>query len=100
ALNSQEVISAVFNIAGYTYGPLLGLFAFGLYNKRPVIDKFVPFICIASPILTYLIEELSISLFSFEFGFSKLMLNGFITFAGLWIFSSNKDKEVKESVLA
>ncbi|RFS14039.1 sodium:solute symporter [Emticicia sp. C21] len=100
ALNSQEVISAVFNIAGYTYGPLLGLFAFGLYNRRPVIDKFVPFICIASPILTYLVEELSIQLFEFEFGFSKLMLNGFITFVGLWIFSSNKAKEVKENVLA
>ncbi len=100
ALNSQEVISAVFNIAGYTYGPLLGLFAFGLYNRRPVIDKFVPFICIASPILTYLVEELSIKFFEFEFGFSKLMLNGFITFVGLWLFSSNKSKEVKENVLA
>ena len=87
ALNSQEVISAVFNIAGYTYGPLLGLFAFGLYMKRPVIDKFVPFICIASPFLTYVLEEISMSLFSFEFGFSKLMLNGFITFAGLFVFS-------------
>ncbi|RYU96514.1 sodium:solute symporter [Emticicia agri] len=100
ALNNQEVISAVFNIAGYTYGPLLGLFAFGLYLKRPVVDKYVPFICIASPILTYYIEKISLSYFSFEFGFSKLMLNGFITFVGLWIFSSNKSQKVKEKVLA
>ncbi|WP_259016317.1 sodium:solute symporter [Emticicia fluvialis] len=87
ALNSQEVISAVFNIAGYTYGPLLGLFAFGLYMKRPVIDKIVPFVCVASPVLTYVFEEISMNVFSFEFGFSKLMLNGLITFVGLFIFS-------------
>lgn len=100
ALNSQEVISAVFNIAGYTYGPLLGLFAFGLYLKRPVVDKFVPFVCIASPFLTYLIEEISMSQFSFEFGFSKLMLNGFITFVGMWAFSKNTPQGVKENALA
>jgi Na+/proline symporter len=87
ALNSQEVISAVFNIAGYTYGPLLGLFAFGLYLKRPLTDKFVPFVCIASPFLTYLIEGFTKTNFDFEFGFSKLMLNGFITFVGLWLLS-------------
>ena len=90
ALNSQEVITAVFSIAGYTYGPLLGLFAFGLYLKRPLIDKFVPFVCIASPFLTYFIEELTKTTFNFEFGFSKLMLNGFITFAGLWMLSRKK----------
>ena len=91
AINSQEVISAVFNIAGYTYGPLLGLFAFGLYLKRPVIDKWVPFVCIASPFITYIIEEISLRAFSFEFGFSKLMLNGFITFVGLWLLSRKEE---------
>jgi Na+/proline symporter len=87
SLNSQEVITAVFSIAGYTYGPLLGLFAFGLYLKRPLIDKFVPFVCIASPFLTWGIEEFTKANFGFEFGFSKLMLNGFLTFAGLWMLS-------------
>ncbi len=87
ALNSQEVISAVFSIAGYTYGPLLGLFAFGLYLKRPLKDKLVPFVCIASPFLTYFIEEFTKASFNFEFGFSKLMLNGLITFIGLWLLS-------------
>ncbi len=53
-LNSKEVITAVFDIAGYTYGPLLGLYAFGISNKRPVTDWVVPFICLASPALTYL----------------------------------------------
>ena len=92
ALNSQEVISAVFNIAGYTYGPLLGLFAFGLYLTRPLIDKFVPFVCIAAPFLTYGIEMFTKANFDFEFGFSKLMLNGFLTFAGLWVLSLNQKK--------
>ena len=87
ALNSQEVISAVFNIAGYTYGPLLGLFAFGLYLKRPLTDKYVPFVCVAAPFLTYGIEEFTKANLDFEFGFSKLMLNGFITFVGLWFLS-------------
>jgi Na+/proline symporter len=87
ALNSQEVISAVFNIAGYTYGPLLGLFAFGLYLKRPLTDKYVPFVCVAAPFLTYFIEEFTKKNLDFEFGFSKLMLNGFITFVGLWLLS-------------
>jgi hypothetical protein len=87
ALNSQEVISAVFSIAGYTYGPLLGLFAFGLYLKRPLLDKFVPFVCVAAPFLTYSVEEFTKATFDFEFGFSKLMLNGFITFVGLWLLS-------------
>jgi hypothetical protein len=87
ALNSQEVISAVFSIAGYTYGPLLGLFAFGLYLKRPLSDKFVPFVCVAAPFLTYAVEEFTKATFDFEFGFSKLMLNGFITFVGLWMLS-------------
>jgi Na+/proline symporter len=87
ALNSQEVISAVFSIAGYTYGPLLGLFAFGLYLKRPLLDKYVPLVCVAAPFLTYAVEEFTKASFDFEFGFSKLMLNGFITFVGLWLLS-------------
>jgi Na+/proline symporter len=91
ALNSQEVISAVFSIAGYTYGPLLGLFAFGLYLKRPLSDKFVPFVCVAAPFLTYAVEEFTKATFDFEFGFSKLMLNGFITFVGLWMLSKKAE---------
>ncbi|WP_337040362.1 sodium:solute symporter [Emticicia sp. 17c] len=97
AINSQEIISAVFNVAGYTYGPLLGLFAFGLYMKRPVTDKYIPFVCVASPFLTYGIEEFMKYNFSFEFGFSKLMLNGLITFTGLLIFSKNQDTVLKNS---
>ncbi|MEZ4902152.1 MAG: sodium:solute symporter, partial [Spirosomataceae bacterium] len=53
-LNSKEVITAIFDIAGYTYGPLLGLFAFGLYTKRPINDRLTPLVCVAAPIFTYI----------------------------------------------
>ena len=84
-LNSKEVITAVFDIAGYTYGPLLGLYAFGIFNKRPVMDRFVPFICLASPVLTYIVNENSAAWFGgYQFGFERLLLNGLFTFVGLW----------------
>lgn len=92
-LNSKEVITAVFDIAGYTYGPLLGLYAFGIFNKRPVADRVVPFICVASPILTYIVSEHSVAWFNgYQFGFERLLLNGLFTFIGLWAIS----KPVKE----
>ena len=92
-LNSKEVITAVFDIAGYTYGPLLGLYAFGLFNKRPVMDRFVPFICVASPILTYIINENSAAWFGgYKFGFERLLLNGLFTFIGLWAVSKPVNK--------
>ena len=85
AINDQAVISKLFTVAGYTYGPLLGLYAFGLFTKRPVKDKFVPFICLASPIICYLLSEYSVQLFNgYKFGFELLILNGLITFVGLW----------------
>ena len=87
-VNSKEVITAVFDIAGYTYGPLLGLYAFGMFNKRPVMDRAVPFICVASPILTYIVNENSATWFGgYQFGFERLLLNGLITYVGLWAVS-------------
>ncbi|MBD2756826.1 sodium:solute symporter [Spirosoma validum] len=83
-LNSKEVITAVFDIAGYTYGPLLGLYAFGIFSKRPVMDRFVPWICVASPVLTYIVNENSAAWFGgYQFGFERLLLNGLFTFLGL-----------------
>lgn len=87
-LNSKEVITAVFDIAGYTYGPLLGLYAFGIFSKRPVMDRVVPFICLASPVLTYIFNENSAAWFGgYQFGFERLLLNGLFTFIGLWAVS-------------
>ncbi|UFH52869.1 sodium:solute symporter [Spirosoma sp. KNUC1025] len=87
-LNSKEVITAVFDIAGYTYGPLLGLYSFGIFSKRPVMDRFVPWICLASPVLTYIVNENSAAWFGgYQFGFERLLLNGLFTFLGLWAVS-------------
>ena len=82
----QSVIAKIFTFAGYTYGPLLGLYAFGLFTKLNVKDKAVPIICLSSPILTFLASYLSITYLSFDFGFALLVVNGLITFIGLWLF--------------
>lgn len=88
AVNDQSVISAVFTVAGYTYGPLLGMFTFGLFTKRNAIDKLVPFIAVLSPVLSYILSSYSEVIFNgYKFGFELLMVNGLITFIGLWIFS-------------
>ncbi|MEO6685122.1 MAG: sodium:solute symporter, partial [Dyadobacter sp.] len=94
-LNNKEVITAIFDLAGYTYGPLLGLFVFGLYLKRPVIDRYVPFVCILAPILTYYINNHSEEWFNgYKFGFERLIINGLITFIGLWLLTDNKAKKL------
>ena len=79
ALNNESVINSLFTVAGYTYGPLLGMFSFGLFTKHKVKDKFVPFVAIASPVICYIL-----SLY-IPFGFELLILNGFITFIGLFL---------------
>ncbi|WP_405605557.1 sodium:solute symporter [Polaribacter sp. Asnod1-A03] len=79
-----SVIAKIFTFAGYTYGPLLGLYAFGLFTQLKVKDKMVPFLCIISPILTYLISFYSKEKLGFDFGFFVLILNGFLTFTGLY----------------
>jgi Na+/proline symporter len=86
----ESVIAKIFTFANYTYGPLLGLYAFGLFTKLKVKDKAVPFICIASPFITFLVNYLCLDFFNFDFGFALLILNGFITFIGLRIFKSSK----------
>ncbi|MCU4175739.1 sodium:solute symporter [Carboxylicivirga sp. N1Y90] len=83
AYNDDSIISTIFNIAGYTYGPLLGLYAFGLFTKFEVNDKWVPLVVILAPILTGIIDYNSKLWFGSAMGFEKLMLNGLITFIGL-----------------
>ncbi|MGB1043203.1 MAG: sodium:solute symporter [Tenacibaculum sp.] len=86
-----SVIAKIFQFAGYTYGPLLGLYAFGLFTKLNIKDRFVPIICLVSPVLTYLISVLSKTYVNFDFGFFVLILNGFLTFLGLLIIKTSKD---------
>ena len=77
------VIAKLFTFAGYTYGPLLGLYAYGLFTKWKVHDTWVPVVAIATPFLGYLISYLCSLWFNFEFGFFILILNGALTFLGL-----------------
>ena len=88
AINDQSVISALFTVAGYTYGPLLGLYAFGLFTPFVVRDKWVPIVAILSPVFCYFSSIYSESLFGgYKFGFELLILNGAITFIGLLLLS-------------
>ena len=87
AINSRSVIDAIYMIASYTYGPLLGLFVFGLFTTKHPRDKFVPYICIVSPLLCFLTDCLVKQHTGYIFGYEMLMLNGAITFVGLWICS-------------
>lgn len=84
-LNSQDVISATFQIASYTYGPLLGLFAYGIYTKNQVNDRFVPLVCILAPVLTFVLVFVIEKYSSYEFGFENLLLNGALVMLGLLI---------------
>jgi SSS family transporter len=85
-LNDQSVINAVFIIAGYTYGPLLGLYAFGLFTKWQVKDKLVPYLAVLAPVLAFLISQNSVKLlWGYKFGFEILILNGLLMFIGLFL---------------
>ncbi|WP_343330215.1 sodium:solute symporter [Polaribacter staleyi] len=80
-----SVIAKIFTFAGYTYGPLLGLYAFGMFTKMNVKDKIVPAICLIAPILTFIISYYSKEKLGFDFGFFVLVLNGALTFLGLYL---------------
>ncbi len=86
AINNEAVISAVFRVAGYTYGPLLGLFSFGLFTKLAIKDKYVLWVCLAAPVLSYVIDIVSKNA-GLNFGFFILIINGMLTFLGLMLIS-------------
>ncbi|MFP4487920.1 MAG: sodium:solute symporter [Bacteroidales bacterium] len=85
-INDQSVIGALFTVAGYTYGPLLGMYSFGLFTRWQIYDKFMPWIAIASPLLCVVLNMFSETLFGgYEFGFELLIVNGLITFLGMML---------------
>jgi Na+/proline symporter len=96
AISDQSVINKLFTIAGYTYGPLLGLYTFGLFTRLNVYDKWVPLIAILSPVLSYVLSINSEYLFNgYKFGFELLLVNGIFTFIGLLILSKKKPISVQ-----
>lgn len=91
-INDPSMIGLILKVATFTYGPLLGLFTFGILVKRPVRDKWVPYVCIASPVICFIIDKYQKQLFgSFEVGLELLIINGLITFIGLWMISKPAD---------
>lgn len=83
-LNSTSVIDAIYILCSYTYGPLLGLFAFGLFTRRKPCDKLVPYIAVVSPIVCFALENTAMQCWGYKFGYELLMINGLLTFMGLY----------------
>ena len=87
-INNPSMIGVILKVAAYTYGPLLGLFTFGIITRRAVKDRWVPFVCVASPIICYILDRFQQQLFgSFQLGLELLVINGLLTFLGLWLLS-------------
>jgi Na+/proline symporter len=85
-LNNESVINSLFTIAGYTYGPLLGMFAFGILTKYTSNERFVPYISVISPILCFFLNKYSETLlWGYKFGFELLIINGLLVFLGLYL---------------
>ena len=87
----ESLIDTLFDVAGFTYGPLLGLYAFGLFTRRQARDGWVPVIAVVSPVVCYILKLNSYQWFSYHFGFEILLLNGLVTFLLLWISSLTTD---------
>jgi len=89
-INSTSVIDAIYIICSYTYGPLLGLFAFGLLSKRAAADRWVPYIATASPVVCFLLDTMVKRYTGYKFGYELLMINGLLTYLGLLITSRER----------
>ena len=95
SIGSDSIINAIYRIASYTYGPLLGLYMAGLYTKLKPMDKLVPYIAIAAPILCYGLELVMINVYNYKMGYEMLLINGGLTVLGLWIISMRSKEHGK-----
>lgn len=84
SIGSKSVINAIYIMCGYTYGPLLGLFAYGIMTRSGVKDRYVPYVCIASPFICFAIDTFAQQVYGYRFGYELLMLNGMLTFVALY----------------
>lgn len=91
SMNNDAVVWEIFRAAGYTYGPLLGLFAFGMFTSTKVKDYWIPYLCIICPILSFIIQKFSPTYLGYSFGFEILLLNGGLCMLGLWLLRENND---------
>lgn len=94
ALQTKDfsVIALVLKLAGYTYGPLLGMFAFGIATKRTTNDRLVPYVCLAAPLICLALDLLGAYVWHFSFGNALILVNGLLVFTGLWVLGNNTPK--------
>ena len=90
SINDQSAVAALFTAANYTYGPLLGLFFYGIFTKRLPKDKLIPYVAVAAPIVCYVLEKFLSTNYGFSFGFALLPVNGIITTLGLVLLPHNE----------
>ena len=91
AINDKSIVYLIMEIAGYTYGPLLGLFAFGILTKYQIHKKYsILAVTLLAPIFTYIINYLVTNFTDYRIGVELIILNGFLTFVGLWLIKSKK----------
>ncbi len=97
AISDSDAISAVYTLASYTYGPILGLFAFGLAMRQDVRDRLVPVVCVAAPVICYFVQRMLLDEFGYTMSFELLLLNAAVTFVGLLLLSKKSKKHGTES---
>ncbi len=91
-LNSPSVIDTIYVLASYTYGPLLGLFVFGVFTKMYPRDRFVPWVALLSPLMCFILDKIMTTTTGYQFGYELLMLNGLLTFLGMLLLSKGRPK--------
>lgn len=97
-ISEEDAISAVYTLASYTYGPILGLFVFGMFTKRPVRDKLVPVVCVIAPALSWCVQRALSYFWGYETSFELLLINAFLTYLGLALLSAGKAQRYQSRV--
>ena len=90
-INDQSIVNVFIKVSGYAYGPLLGLFAFGIFTSHWILDKWIPVVCIAAPIFSYFLDQNSVRWFGYQFGYETLVVNALFTFIGLYLLINKKE---------
>jgi len=89
-IHQENILDTIYKVASYTYGPLLGLFFFGLFTKINIRDKSVPFICILAPVISFVLEYILLKVYDYQVGYEILLFNGMLTVAGLFVIMQRK----------
>lgn len=95
-ISNQDAISAVYTLASYTYGPILGLFVYGMFTRRPVRDRLVPVVCLLAPAVSWCVQWILVHAFDYHTGFELLIINALITILGLHLLSIGQKAKVEE----